>query len=76
MPMYIWLQYSSNYPYMTGSLWFYSKDEAAYFNANIVSNNNFKSFKYKSRLIGNTVADGTKWNFKKCNNYCAIKVSK
>ena len=30
-----------------------SKDEAASFNANVVSNNNFKPFDYKTRLIGN-----------------------
>ena len=29
------------------------KDEAANFNANVVSNNNFKPFEYKTRLIGN-----------------------
>ena len=31
---------------------FYSKDEAADFNANINSNNNLKSFKQKAILIG------------------------
>ena len=41
---------------MTDSLWFYSKDEAANFNANIVSNNNIRSCKCKTGLIGNTVA--------------------
>ena len=55
IPMYNLLKYSSNYSDTTGSLWFYSKDEAE--NANIVSNNNFKIFRYKIRLIGNTVAD-------------------
>ena len=53
--MYNLLKYSSNYSDTTGSLWFYSKDEAE--NVNIVSNNNFKIFRYKIRLIGNTVAD-------------------
>ena len=56
--MYSLLESSSNYS-DTGSLWFCSKDEAANFNADIASNNNSKSSKYKTRLIGNTVADGT-----------------
>ena len=55
MPMYNVLKYSSNCSDTTGSLWFYSKDETE--NANIFSNNNFKIFRYKIRLIGNTVAD-------------------
>ena len=33
--------------------WFYSKDEATNFNADIV-NDNFKSFEYKTKLLGNT----------------------
>ena len=37
-------------------LWFCSKDETTDFNANNVSNNSFKSFKYKAKLVGNTVA--------------------
>ena len=36
---------------MTDTLWFYSKDESTTFNANIVYNNNFKSFDYKSKLL-------------------------
>ena len=57
MPIYNLIEYISNYSDMTGSLWFNSKDEAANFNANAVSSNNFKSLKYKTRLIGNTGAD-------------------
>ena len=56
MPMYNLIEYSSNYSETTGSLWFYSKDEATDFNADIVNDNNFKSFKYKAKLLGNTVA--------------------
>ena len=54
MPMYNLIEYSSNYYETTGSLWFYSKDEAANFDADIVdnNNNNFESFNYKAKLLG------------------------
>ena len=55
--MYNLIEYSSNYSETTVSLWFYSKDEATNFNANIANDNNFKSFKYKTELLGNTEAD-------------------
>ena len=35
-----------------------NKDEATNFNADIVNNNNFKSFMYKAKLLENTEADG------------------
>ena len=57
IPMYNLIEYSSNYSETTGSLWFYSKDEASNFNANIANDNNFKSFKCKANLSGNTEAD-------------------
>ena len=44
MPMYNLTEYSSNYSETTRSLWFYSKDKAINFNADIVNINNFKSF--------------------------------
>ena len=59
MPMYNLIEYSLNYSETRGSLWFYSEDEAANFNADIINTNNFKSFKYKAKLLVNTVADGT-----------------
>ena len=55
--MYNLIEYSSNYSETTGSLWFYSKDEAIDFNADIANDDNFKSFKYKAKLLGNTEAD-------------------
>ena len=55
MPMYNIIEYSSNYSDAAGSLWFHSKDEAANFNAIIASSNNFKSFKYKTKLLRNKV---------------------
>ena len=54
--MYDLIEYSSNYSETTGSLWFYSKDEATDFNTYIASTSNFKSFKYKGKLLGNTIA--------------------
>ena len=57
MPIYNLIEYSSNYAETTGSLWFYSKDEASGFNADISHDNNFKSFKYKAKILGNTEAD-------------------
>ena len=58
--MYNLIEYSSNYSETTGSLWFYSKDEATNFNADIANHNNFRSFKYKTKLLGNTKTDKAK----------------
>ena len=52
------IENSSNYSETTGSLWFYSKDEATDFNADIANINNFKSFMYKAKLLENTETDG------------------
>ena len=54
--MYNLIEYNSNYSETAGSLWFYSKDKATDFNADIVNNNNFKTFKYMAKLLENTVA--------------------
>ena len=37
---------------MAGSLWMYSKDEATNFNNDIGNNNNFNSFEYEYKLLG------------------------
>ena len=38
---------------------------------------NFKSFKYKPKLLENAAGDGANGtNFKKCNNCCPIKTFK
>ena len=58
MLMYNLIEYISNYSETSGSLSFYSKDEATNFNNNIANTDSFKSFKYKAKLLGNTVADG------------------
>ena len=54
--MYNLLEYSLNYSVMTGILSFYSEDEATNVNANIVNNNDFKSFKCKTKLVEKRVA--------------------
>ena len=57
MPMCNLMEYSSNYYQTTGSLWFYSKDGATDFNVDIANTDDFKSFKYKAKLLGNIEAD-------------------
>ena len=44
---------------MTGSICFYSKDEATNFNSDIEKTDYFKSFKYKDKLLENTVTQLT-----------------
>ena len=56
--MYNLLEYSSNYSETARSLWFYSRDEAINFNADVAYNNHFESVQYKAKLLGNTVTDG------------------
>ena len=43
MPMYNLIEYNSKYSEITGSLWFYGKDEAINLNVDIASTDNFKS---------------------------------
>ena len=58
MSMHNLIEYSSNYFKTTWSLWFCPKNEVTNFNADIANNNDFKSFEYKAKLLGNTEADG------------------
>ena len=51
MPMYNLIEHSSNYFETTASLWFYSKDEATNFNADIVNDDNSNSSRYKAELL-------------------------
>ena len=80
MPMYNLLGYSLNYSDLTGSFWFYSRDIATNFNADIVNTNAFNSFEYKAKLLGNIVAqpapNQNNGILKKCSNCRAIKISK
>ena len=54
MPMNNLVKYSWNFCDTTDSLWFYSKNEATNFGANIANNN---ALEYKAKLLGKTVAD-------------------
>ena len=56
MPMYNLIEYSSNFIKTTGSLQFYSKNEVTNFNNDTENNVDFKSFKCKTKLLGNTVS--------------------
>ena len=59
MPIYNPIEYSSNYSKTTGSLQFYSKDEATNFNAVIANNKNVKFFVCKAKLLEKNEAYGT-----------------
>ena len=57
MPMYNLLEYSDNYEDSSGSLYRFKRDEPPPGNGNVDVNTS-SSFKYKSSLLNNTVADG------------------
>ena len=57
MPMYNLIEYSHNYSDTSRSLWQYKRDELIN-NADVTNDNNAPSFKYKAKLIGDTIADG------------------
>ena len=59
MSMYNLIEYTENYSDTWGSLWGFKRDEITN-NANVTNDDNAPSFKYKSSLITNTEADGTK----------------
>ena len=58
MLMYNLIEYSDSYFDTSGSLWQFKRDEIT--NNADVSNDNAFSFKYKTNLVGNTEANGTK----------------
>ena len=75
MLMYNLLEYISSYSDTAGSVWFYSKDKATNFNADVADTNDFKSFKHKAKLLGKTEANGAN-GILKSNNSCTIKIPK
>ena len=54
--MYNLIEYNSTYSETTGTFWFYTEYESFNFNNSISNTDNFKSFKYKTKLFGNTKA--------------------
>ena len=73
MPMYNLLEYNLNYSDTTGSLWFYSEDEASSYNADIENDDAFKSFKYRAKLLWNAVADGADGTLKNTIIFVPLK---
>ena len=61
--MYDLIKYSDNYSDSSEGLWGFKRDEIAN-NANVTNDDNGPSFKYKSYLIANTNANGTKKGLK------------
>ena len=59
MPIYTLIEYSWNYTERTGSLWFYSREQATDFTAVIANDNKFECCKYKDNLLENIVAPST-----------------
>ena len=56
MSIYNFLEYSSNYSDTTRSLLFHSKDEATNFNNDIADTTDFKTLKYKTKIMEETQA--------------------
>ena len=52
MLMYNLIEFCSNYSEPTRNLWFHSKEKTTNYNADIVNDSDFKSFKYKSEFLG------------------------
>ena len=52
MPMYNWIEYSSNYSHMSGSLCFCYRNEATAFDTDIAETNDFMPVKHKGKLFG------------------------
>lgn len=50
------MEQTSNFPDMIGSLWLYSEDEATNFNNDIGNTENFKSFKYRTEILGDSAS--------------------
>ena len=67
------IEYSSNYSETTGCLWFYLKNEGTSFNTDIANDNNFKSFKYKTKLLENTITDNANEILKNATSAVSLK---
>ena len=78
MPMYNLIEYSDNYQDSSATLYQYKRDEPPEANAiNDLTTNTSSSFKYKVKLLGNPVLDGSKfYSKKKCKSCRTIKIFK
>ena len=63
-PVYNLIEYNSDYSETAENLQFYSKDKATNFNVGIEKTDDFKPFKYKAKLTGNTVVEGANGKLK------------
>ena len=68
IPMYKLMEYIPNYSEATGILWFYSKDEATIFNADIANN-----LLLMTKLLGNTEANGANEILRNATNAVSLK---
>ena len=57
LPMYNLIEYNSNFSEKNRKVMVYSKDETSNFDTDIENIHDFKSFKDKAKLLGNTEAD-------------------
>ena len=73
MQIHSLIDYSSNYSEITGCLWFYLKNEGTSFNTDIANDNNFKSFKYKTKLLENTITDNANGILKNATSAMSLK---
>ena len=73
MQIHSLIEYSSNYSEITGCLWFYLKNEGTSFNTDIANDNNFKSFKYKTKLLENTITDNANGILKNATSAMSLK---
>ena len=73
MQIHSLIDYSSNYSEITGCLWFYLKNEGTSFNTDIANDNNFKSFKYKTKLLENTITDNANGILKNAASAVSLK---
>ena len=76
MPIYNFTEYSDNYLDTSGSLWQFKRDEQSINNGVPINVNttNSISFKYKSSLLEDSVADGNQRVFKNAKSSRSTKI--
>ena len=56
MPLYNLIEYSNNYSDTSVNLWHFKRDDVPANNADLTTDNNSQSFKYKAALLGKTAS--------------------